>query len=34
VFFRARVGESKGVGSNKIKAARVALRMIGLIYKA
>ncbi|HZW30924.1 MAG TPA: glycosyltransferase family 2 protein [Isosphaeraceae bacterium] len=34
VFFRARIGDSKGVGSNKIKAARVALKMIGLIYKA
>ena len=34
VFFRARMGESKGVGSNKIKAARVALKMIGLIYRA
>ena len=34
VVFRARMGESKGVGSNKIKAARVALRMLGLIYTA
>ncbi len=34
VYFRARVGESKGVGSNKIKAARVALRMLALIYTA
>lgn len=34
VFFRARMGESKGVGSNKIKAARVALKMIGLIYNS
>jgi hypothetical protein len=34
VYFRARMGESKGVGSNKIKAARVALRMLGLIYAA
>lgn len=32
VVFRTRVGESKGVGSNKIKAARVALRMLGLLY--
>jgi hypothetical protein len=34
VFFRARMGESKGVGSNKVKATKVALKMIGLIYKA
>jgi glycosyltransferase involved in cell wall biosynthesis len=34
VVFRARIGESKGVGSDKIKAARVALRMLGLIYTA
>src|SRR5262249_19842150 len=34
VTFRRRVGESKGVGSNKLKAARVALRMLGLIYRA
>ena len=34
VVFRARIGESKGVGSNKIKAARVALRMLGLVYSA
>ena len=34
VTFRRRVGESKGVGSNKLKAARVALRMLGLIYGA
>ena len=34
VSFRARVGQSKGVGSNKVKAARVALRMLGLIYRA
>ncbi len=33
VVFRIRVGASKGVGSNKIKAARVALRMLGLIYR-
>lgn len=32
VVFRARVGESKGVGSNKLKAARVAIRMLGLLY--
>jgi hypothetical protein len=32
VFFRTRMGESKGVGSNKVKAARVALKMIRLIY--
>lgn len=32
VVFRLRSGESKGVGSNKIKAARVALRMLGLLY--
>jgi glycosyltransferase involved in cell wall biosynthesis len=34
IYFRARMGESKGVGSNKIKAAAVALRTIGLIYAA
>jgi hypothetical protein len=34
VTFRRRVGESKGVGSSKLKAARVALRMLGLIYRA
>ncbi|MEX0776031.1 MAG: glycosyltransferase [Phycisphaeraceae bacterium] len=34
VVFRHRAGTSKGVGSNKIKAARVALRMLGLIYTA
>ncbi|MFO0951304.1 MAG: glycosyltransferase family 2 protein [Isosphaeraceae bacterium] len=34
IYFRARVGESKGVGSNKVKATRVALRMLGLVYRA
>ena len=34
VVFRLRVGESKGVGSNKIKAARVAIRMLGLLYSS
>lgn len=34
IVFRARVGESKGVGSNKLKAARVAIRMLGLLYMA
>jgi glycosyltransferase involved in cell wall biosynthesis len=34
VYFRARIGRSKGVGSNKVKAARVAIRMLGLIYSA
>jgi len=34
VTFRRRVGASKGVGSNKVKAARVALRMLGLVYRA
>jgi hypothetical protein len=33
VVFRLRAGESKGVGSNKIKAACVALRMLGLLYR-
>jgi hypothetical protein len=32
VVFRLRTGESKGVGSNKTKAAKVALRMLGLLY--
>jgi glycosyltransferase involved in cell wall biosynthesis len=34
VAFRRRVGESKGVGSNKLKAARVAVRMLSLLYRA
>ena len=34
VVFRHRVGLSKGVGSNKIKAARVATAMLGLLYRA
>lgn len=34
VVFRQRVGESKGVGSNKFKAAKVALRMLRLLYTA
>lgn len=34
IVFRQRGGESKGVGSNKVKAARVAVRMLGLIYTA
>jgi len=34
VVFRKRSGFSKGVGSNKIKAARVALRMLSLLYSA
>jgi hypothetical protein len=34
VTFRKRVGESKGVGSNKLKAAAVALRMLALLYGA
>ncbi len=34
IVFRARVGMSKGVGANKLKAAGAALRMLGLIYSA
>jgi hypothetical protein len=34
VAFRIRVGESKGVGANKLEAARTALRMLGLLYRA
>lgn len=34
VTFRKRVGLSKGVGSNKMKAAKVALRMLGMLYRA
>ncbi|HEY9638215.1 MAG TPA: glycosyltransferase [Coleofasciculaceae cyanobacterium] len=34
IVFRVRIGESKGVGANKIKAARVALQMLGLLYAA
>ena len=33
VVFRKRWGLSKGVGNNKVKAARVALRMLGLLYR-
>jgi glycosyltransferase involved in cell wall biosynthesis len=32
ITFSTRVGKSKGVGSNKLKAARVAIRMLGLLY--
>jgi hypothetical protein len=32
IFFRKRVGESKGVGTNKLKAARVALAMLRQLY--
>jgi hypothetical protein len=34
VVFRHREGISKGVGSDKLKAAKVALRMLGLLYRA
>jgi hypothetical protein len=34
VVFRKRAGLSKGVGSNKIKAAKVATRMLALLYRA
>lgn len=34
IFFRRRVGASKGVGNNKLKAARVALRMLAQLYAA
>ncbi len=34
ITFHRRVGVSKGVGSSKIRAARVALRMLGLLYRA
>ncbi len=34
VVFRQRAGESKGVGSDKLKATKVALRMLGVIYRA
>jgi glycosyltransferase involved in cell wall biosynthesis len=34
VYFRKRFGTSKGVGSNKLKAARVALAMLRLLYSA
>jgi hypothetical protein len=34
VVFRSRAGESKGVGSNKIKAAKVAFRMLKILYTA
>jgi hypothetical protein len=34
VVFRRRGGISKGVGSNKVKAAQVAVRMLLLLYRA
>jgi hypothetical protein len=34
IVFRKRAGISKGVGNNKFKAARVATRMLGLIFTA
>lgn len=34
VTFAQRIGLSKGVGNSRIKAARVAIRMLGLIYRA
>lgn len=34
VVFRRRGGISKGVGSNKFRAARVACAMLGLLYRA
>jgi len=34
VSFKKRGGIAKGVGSNKFKAAGVALRMLGLLYRA
>lgn len=33
VVFRKRGGLSKGVGTDKVKAAKVALRMLGLLYR-
>ncbi len=34
IFFRRRVGASKGVGNNKLKAAKVALAMLAQLYRA
>jgi Glycosyl transferase family 2 len=34
IFFRRRVGVSKGVGNNKFKAAKVALAMLAQLYRA
>ncbi len=34
IFFRRRIGESKGVGTNKLKAAKVALAMLAQLYRA
>jgi len=34
IFFRRRVGASKGVGNDKLKAARVALKMLAQLYRA
>jgi len=34
IVFRARVGQSKGVGSNKMKAAKVAIAMLKQLFRA
>ncbi|HEY6104332.1 MAG TPA: hypothetical protein VIV59_00005, partial [Anaeromyxobacteraceae bacterium] len=34
IFFRKRVGVSKGVGNDKLKAARVALAMLWQVFRA
>lgn|GEM_PF-1125398 len=34
IVFRARVGESKGVGSNKVKASKVAIAMLKQLFRA
>jgi hypothetical protein len=34
IFFRNRVGVSKGVGNDKLKAARVALAMLWQLFRA
>ncbi len=34
IVFRARVGESKGVGSNKMKATKVAIAMLRQLFRA
>ena len=34
IFFRKRVGASKGVGNDKLKAARVALAMLWQLFRA
>ena len=34
IVFRHRVGESKGVGANKIKAVKATISLLGMLYRA